>query len=175
MDIDGDPQRRAYLEGHRRNPLTTTFGGSRVLNAFQVPWFLLFPPRGFGVLTTTGRVTGKRRRKCVRAIRDGDRYFLVSLTGSGAAWFRNLTAEPRVRLRVAGGPVDGIARQVTDPGELEVGRRVYAGTVNRFDRLEYRMHRTGPPTEANIRALHAAWYAHGTPVAIDIAGAGERR
>lgn len=170
MDTDGDPQRRAYLQGHRRNPLTTTFGGSRVLNAFQVPWFLLFPPRGFGVLTTTGRVTGKRRRKCVRAIRDGDRYFLVSLTGSRAAWFRNLTADPRVRLRAAGGTVDGIARQITDPAELETGRRVYAETVNRFDRLEYRMHRTGPPTEAGIRELHATWYAHGTPVAIDVAG-----
>ncbi|MFB9837455.1 hypothetical protein [Actinoallomurus acaciae] len=64
-------QFRAYLEGHRRNPLTTTLTGARFLNAFQVPWFRIAPPRGFGVLTTVGRKTGKTRRTCVRAIRDG--------------------------------------------------------------------------------------------------------
>jgi deazaflavin-dependent oxidoreductase (nitroreductase family) len=167
MDRRTDRQWRAYLQGHRRNPLTTTLAGSRVLNAFQVPWFLLLPPRGFGVLTTTGRLSGKPRRRCVRAIRDGDRFFLVSLTGPGAAWFRNLKADPRVRLRTARGTLDGYAREITDPAELEAGRRVYAETVNRFDRLEYRMHRTGRPTAAKIREMHAKWYADGTPLVIE--------
>ena len=160
-------QLRAYLEGHRRNPLTTTFAGARVLNAFQVPWFRVLPPRGFGVLTIVGRKTGRRRSICVRAIRHGGKLYLVSLTGSGAAWFLNLTANPRVELRLRGGTLTGLARPLTDPAELEEGRRVYAGTVNRFDHLEYRMHRAGVPTKERIRAMHDKWYTDGTPVVIE--------
>lgn len=33
-------QLRAYLEGHRRNPLTTTLLGGRILSALQLPWFM---------------------------------------------------------------------------------------------------------------------------------------
>ncbi len=165
-----DEQVQAYLEGHTRNPLTTTSTGSRVLNAFQVPWFRLAPPRGFGVLTTIGRTTGKRRRRCVRAIRDGQKVYLVSLTGARAAWVLNLKANPHVELRVAGGTLRGAAREITDPAELDEGRRIYAGTVNRFDRAEYRMHRSGAPTEERIRALHATWYARGTPLVIELTG-----
>jgi deazaflavin-dependent oxidoreductase (nitroreductase family) len=163
-----EEQFRSYLEGHRRNPLTTTFGGSRVLNAFQVPWFTLLPPRGYGVLTTVGRKTGKRRRKCVRAIRDGEKIYLVSLTGSGAAWFRNAKANPRVRLRIKGGTYDGLAREITEPAELEEGKAHYSRTVNPFDRLAYRMHRTGAPTDEKIGAMHAKWYTDGTPVIIEL-------
>ena len=50
-------ERQRYLEGHRKNPLTTTDTGGRILSASQVPWFTLLPPDGFGVLTTTGRKT----------------------------------------------------------------------------------------------------------------------
>lgn len=159
---------RAYLEGHRRNPLTTTFTGARVLNTFQVPWFTMLPPRGFGVLTTIGRRSGKTRRTCVRAIRNADRVYLVSLTGSGAAWFLNMTANPHVKLRIRDGSLDGLAHAITDPAELEEGRRVYSGTVHRFDHIEYRMHRTGAPSGEKIRALHEKWYTDGTPVVIEL-------
>ncbi|GAA4489297.1 hypothetical protein GCM10023191_019860 [Actinoallomurus oryzae] len=161
-------QFQAYLEGHRRNPLTTTLTGARVLNAFQVPWFRIAPPRGFGVLTTVGRKTGKKRRTCVRAIRNGDKAYLVSLTGSGAAWFLNAKANPRVRLRIRGGSLDGLAQEITDPAAIEEGRRIYSGTVNPFDRLEYRMHRSGAPADEKIRAMHEKWYADGTPVVIEL-------
>lgn len=161
-------QFRAYLEGHRRNPLTTTLGGARFLNAFQVPWFRIAPPRGFGVLTTVGRKTGKTRRTCVRAIRNGEKVYLVSLTGSGAAWFLNAKANPQVKLRVKGGSFDGLAREITDPAAVEDGRRIYSTTVNPFDHVEYRMHRTGTPTDEKIRAMHEKWYTDGTPVVIEL-------
>jgi deazaflavin-dependent oxidoreductase (nitroreductase family) len=160
-------QLRAYLEGHRRNPLTTTFTGGRILSASQLPWFML-PPCGFGVLTTVGRKTGKRRRKCVRAIRNGETFYLVSLTGSGAAWFLNLKADPHVKLRIRGGIFDGLAREITDPAEHEKGKRDYSRTVNPFDRIEYRMHRTGAPTDEKIRAMHEKWYTDGTPMIIEL-------
>ncbi len=40
---------------------------------------MLFPPSGFGVITTTGRSTGKPRRKCIRTIRRGDKVYAVSI------------------------------------------------------------------------------------------------
>ena len=47
----------------------------------MLPLFLLRPPSGFGVIETTGRKTGKTRRKCVRAIRRGNKVYLVQLRG----------------------------------------------------------------------------------------------
>jgi deazaflavin-dependent oxidoreductase (nitroreductase family) len=164
-----EEQRRAYLEGHRKNPLTTTDTGGRILSASQLPWFTILPPHGFGVLTTVGRKTGKRRRKCVRAIREGDRAYLVSLKGSRGAWFRNLEVEPEVRLRIRGGFFRGRAREITDPEELAHAKAVYSGRVNRLDWIEYRMHRPDRPTEAKIRALHEKWFDDGTPVVIELA------
>src|SRR5438445_9117554 len=49
------------------------------LSAMMLPLFLLRPPSGFGVIETTGRKTGKVRRKCVRAIRRGEVAYLVQL------------------------------------------------------------------------------------------------
>src|SRR5918992_2988978 len=156
-----EEQRRAYVRGEWGNPFTTIPTGGRILSAAQLPWFIFLPPRGFGVLTTTGRKTGKRRRKCVRAIRDGDKVFLVSLRGPYGAWFRNLRAQPRVRLRIRGGRFEGLAREVGSPQEFEEAKTVYCGTINPFDRLEHLMHRTGWPTRERIRALHEHWLTVG--------------
>ena len=161
-------QRRDYLQGEYGNPFTTTPTGGRILSALQLPLFLIMPPRGFGVLTTTGRKTGRKRRKCVRAIRDGDKVFLVSLRGRFGAWFRNLEAHPDVEIRIKGGRFKGLAREVTDSAEQEQARRAFCETVNFFDRLEHRAHRRGRPTPDSIRALHARWFSVGTPVVIEV-------
>ena len=161
-------QRQRYLEGHRRNPLTTTNKGGRILSGAQLPWFTLVPPHGFGVLTTTGRKTGKRRRKCVRAIRDGQRVYVVSLKGAFGAWFRNLQQNPEVALRIRGGFFRGRAREIVDSAELDEARRVYVAPVNSLDWIEYRMHRSDSPTEEKIRAMHEKWFNDGTPVVIEL-------
>src|SRR5438046_1367117 len=95
----------------RHNPFIRSFQGGRILSATMLPWFLAAPPVGFGVLTTTGRRTGKRRRRCVRAIRQDDRVYLVSIGGRGAAWVKNIRSDPAIRLRLAGGAVTGAARE----------------------------------------------------------------
>src|SRR5437867_11198765 len=51
----------------------------RLLSAAMLPFFLIRPPSGFGVITTTGRKTGKARRKCIRIIRRGNKAFMVQL------------------------------------------------------------------------------------------------
>lgn len=163
-----EEQRQAYIKGEWGNPLTTKPTGGRILSALQLPYFMLFPPRRFGVLMTTGRKTGKKRHKCVRAIRDGDKVFLVSLRGRYGAWFRNIQAQPNVRLRIRGGTFDGLAREITDPAEYEAGKAVYCGTLNPFDRLEHLAHRKGRPTPERIRALHEQWFTVCTPLVIEL-------
>jgi hypothetical protein len=61
---------------HRR--LLRTGRDGRILSALMLPRLRWAPPAGYGVLTTTGRKTGKPRRKCVRVIRRGDRGYLVA-------------------------------------------------------------------------------------------------
>ena len=51
----------------------------RILSALMLPFFAVRPPSGYGVITTTGRKTGKPRRKCVRVIRRGNKAYLVNL------------------------------------------------------------------------------------------------
>jgi deazaflavin-dependent oxidoreductase (nitroreductase family) len=153
----------------KRNPFIGSPGGGRVLSALMLPWFLLRPPRGFGVLTTTGRRTGKARRKCVRAIRRGDRAYLVAIGGPRAAWLKNLQATPSVRLRIRGGTFAGIARELEqDAAEMQEARDAFCETIHRFDYYEGRMHRPGRPSEVKIKELHRSWFATGTPLVIEL-------
>jgi len=65
------------------------------------------------LLTTRGRRSGQLRRTALIYGRDGDRYLVVASKGgsdSPPVWFRNLVADPRVRVQVRGDIVDGRAR-----------------------------------------------------------------
>lgn len=129
-----DEQRRAYLTGEWGNPLTTIPVGGRILSAMQLPWFTLMPPRGYGVLTTNGRKTGKKRRKCVRVIRTDDRVYLVSLRGPYGAWMRNIHAHPRVSLRVQGGTLEGLpVRSTIHPSSTRPRRSTAAPSIPSID------------------------------------------
>lgn len=156
-----------HAEGHRRNPFTATPNGGRALSALQAPWFTLLPPKGFGVLTTVGRKTGKHRRTCVRVARDGPTAYLAAIRGPAAGWLRNLRAQPQVRLRIRGGTFTGTAREL-HPDEVEVAREAYCATLNPLDRIEYVLHMPGLPTRERIRKLHQHWFTTGVPVAIDL-------
>ncbi len=151
----------------------------RVVSALMLPWFLLCPPAGYGVIVTTGRKTGKTRRKCVRVIRRGQRAYLVQLRppalarrrpSSRAGWVHNLLAEPHVRLRIRGGSFDGIARELTDPEELDAARALMCDTVNLFDYGECDLHLRGLPTRAKIEELHAYWFDTGVPLVVELGG-----
>lgn len=150
------------------NPLLNSAAGGRTLSNLQLPLFLLHPPRGFGVLTTTGRKTGLRRRRCIRAIRRGDRVFAVAIKGSRTAWLKNVEATPEVSLRIRGGTFAGAAGRVRDERVLAEAREAYCGTVNPCDFLECAMWISGRPTRAKIEALHRDWFESGTPLAIEL-------
>lgn len=152
----------------RHNPFIRSFSGGRVLSALMLPWFALAPPTGFGVLTTTGRKTGKTRRRCIRAIRRGDRIYVVSIGGDRAAWVKNLQADPRVSLRLRGGTVTGLGRRLRADEEVREARAAYCDTVNRVDFLECALHTSGRATAAKIKQLHRKWFDRGTPLVIEL-------
>jgi deazaflavin-dependent oxidoreductase (nitroreductase family) len=170
MVRDGPSERLpagAYSE-RKRNPFVRSAAGGRVLSALQLPWFAALPPLGFGVLTTTGRRTGKTRRKCVRAIRSGNRAYLVSIGGPRAAWLKNIRANPNVRLRIRGGRFAGVAKEVREAAEIDQAMDLYCGTVNPFDYAECAMHRAGRPTRSKIEELHRRWFDRGIPLVVEL-------
>lgn len=61
-----------------------------------------FAPRAFALLETTGRTTGVRRHTPVGNGLTGDTFWLVAVHGTQADYVRNLQAQPRVRVKVAG-------------------------------------------------------------------------
>ena len=159
----------------KRNPFMRSPTGGRVLSAMMLPYFTLRPPLGFGVLTTTGRRTGKKRRKCIHVIRTGNRAYIVMIkphiTAKASAWVLNIRADPNVSLRMRGGTFAGLARELDDDEEIQQARELYCGAVNPFDYVECTFHRGSRPTRAKIKELHRSWFDTGTPLAIEL---GER-
>jgi deazaflavin-dependent oxidoreductase (nitroreductase family) len=145
-----------------------TFHGGRALSAMQLPWFSRLPPGGFGVLTTTGRKTGRPRRKCIRAMRHENRVYIVAIKGDGTAWLENLRTNPEVSLRIRGGTFVGRAQALEDPQAFAQGERTYCERVNSFDYLECMLWRHGFPTSTKIRDLHRGWFSTGVPVVVEL-------
>ena len=162
------PGSDGYVAERKRNPFVNSAAGGRTLSALQRPLFAIRPPKGYGILTTTGRKTGKRRRRCVRAILDGDRAYLVAIKGTRTGWGKNIGANPNVRIRVPGGTYAGVARELGQGPDAERARAAYCDSVNRFDFPAYTMWRKGRPTPAKIREMHRAWFERGKPFVVEL-------
>lgn len=182
---DGDPARREQLraaataEVSKHSRLLSSARRGQILSAMMLPFFLLRPPVGFGVLTTIGRKTGKARRKCIRVIRRGDVAYLVQLRPPQVAvtrptavtgWVWNIRANPNVRLRIRGGTFSGVAREISDPVERDQARAAICESVNLLDYAECDAHLRGLPTRDKIKDLHRYWFDTGIPLAIDLRG-----
>ena len=166
----------AQAPKHRR--LIRSAPDGRLVSALTLPLFLLRPPSGFGVITTTGRKTGKARRKCIRVVRRRDRAYLVQLRPpelamrrptAVTAWVWNIRADPNVTLRIRGGTFAGVARELTDAGELAEARESLCETVNLFDYAECSLHLRGLPTRSKIQDLRRYWFDTGIPLVIELA------
>lgn len=167
---------RGHAQPRKGNPFTRSAAGARALNALMLPGFTLHPPIGYGVLTTTGRRTGKTRRRCVRAIRQGNRAYIVMIRPTPeaialpwtAAWMWNIRANQSVRLRLSEGVFAGRAVELTDAQDLQTAREVYCNAVNAFDYAECAFHRSGRPTRAKIQTLHRSWFDTGIPLVVKL-------
>jgi deazaflavin-dependent oxidoreductase (nitroreductase family) len=158
-----------YVSERKHNPLVNTAPGGRTLSATQLPFFLLRPPSGYGVLTTIGRKSGKPRRRCIRAIRREQRAYLVAIKGAQTGWLNNIRANPEVRLRIRGGTFAGVARELVEAAERQEAMEAYCQTVNPFEYLECGLWRKGWPTRSKIKELHRSWFEQGIPLVVDLA------
>lgn len=101
----------------------------------RLAWSLRLPIPGDALLETTGRRTGRPRRTPVCDGLDGNVFWVVSQRGRDADWVRNLEANPRVRVKVAGGPGarwhTGIAYILDDDDPGERRRLIGSGSLAR--------------------------------------------
>jgi deazaflavin-dependent oxidoreductase (nitroreductase family) len=167
----------ALAEAPKHKRLLRTARDGRILSALMLPFVLACPSAGYGVLTTTGRKTGKRRRKCLRMIRRGSKVYLVQLRppelaiarpSAVSAWVWNTRANPNVTVRIRGGTFQGVARELTDLAELAEAREALCETVTLNDYGECSLHLRGRPTRAKIKELHRYWFDTGIPLVIDL-------
>ncbi len=164
----------SHVPERRHNPFVRSKAGGRILSALMLPAFMALPPRGWGVLETTGRRTGKTRRKCVRAVRSGNQVYIVSIRPSSvgrvetAAWVLNIRANPQVRLRIRGGTFVGVAHELAEAEETRRAEAAYCETVNLFDYDSCAIHRKGIPTRAKVKALHRSWFDKGIRLAVEL-------
>ncbi len=154
-------------EGWLRNHLHTP-RGARVLNFFVVPLWRVVPPRGFAVLTTIGRVTGKRRQQPIRLVFSDDTAYAVAIVGEHSDWLRNALQASDVRLRARRRNGTGKARRLRDEAENDAARTFYCEQENLADFVECFLHVRGRPSRRRIAELHLRWFRMGTPIAIDL-------
>jgi deazaflavin-dependent oxidoreductase (nitroreductase family) len=168
----------ATREAPKHTRLIRSAHGGRMVSALTLLPFLLLPSSGYGVIRTTGRKTGKTRRKCIRVVRRGNLAYLVQLRPpelamkrptAVSAWVWNIRANPNVRLRTRGGTFAGIARELTDATELAEAREALCETVTPFDYAECSLHLRGRPTRSKIQDLHRYWFDTGIPLVIELA------
>lgn len=89
--------------------------------------------RGWAIIETTGRKSGRPRRTPVGNGLQGDTFWIVAEHGRRAGYVRNIEADPRVRVNVRGRWRSGTARPLPDddPHERQrrIGRRLNAAAV----------------------------------------------
>ena len=80
--------------------------------------------RGWSLLETTGRTSGKPRRTPVGNGLVDDTFWIVAAHGRNAGYVRNLLKNPRVRVFVGGRWRDGTAEVLPDDDPLERQRQL---------------------------------------------------
>jgi deazaflavin-dependent oxidoreductase (nitroreductase family) len=140
---------------------------TRSLRAIHRPWFAVWMPVGVTALTTTGRKSKKPRTTFVRAYRDGNKAYLVSIAGEHALWLKNIRANPEVTLRFRRDKLSGTARDPHNDAERQAVHNAFCGSTHPFDYAENTFHRKGVPTRTKIIELHTAWLEGGTPVIVE--------
>lgn len=109
----------------RLDPPLLRLTGGRVSSVYPVPIMLL---------TTTGAKTGTPRTLPPLYVTDGDQLVLIASNygnTSHPAWYRNLVANPRVKVLAGAKSGTYIASEITDPAERnrawDLALDMYAG------------------------------------------------
>jgi deazaflavin-dependent oxidoreductase (nitroreductase family) len=146
-----------------------TRAGAKFLN-LQTIWFRLVAPKGYAVLTTMGRRTGRLRRSNVRAVFVDGYAVVVSIVGASNDWRHNLRANPEVTLRIGRRNWNGRARAVRNDVELQRARATYCEPLHWFDFVSSLVNQRGIPWPRRVRELHARWVDEGDLFVIEFIG-----
>ncbi len=115
-----------------------------------------------------GWKTGKKRSRCVRAVRDDSTVYLVAIKGAARpGWAKNALRTPEVRLRLTDGTETGSARELR-PEERHRAHEVYCGKVYPFDYAAWLNWRPGRPNAERIKGLLREWFDGGTVIAVEV-------
>ena len=179
QDVGAEDVREAALRqlARHRRLLRSERDGHLLSTVMLLDYGWLWVPPGHGVLTTIGRRTGRARRKVIRAIRRGNRAYIVNLRppalaierpGAVAAWVSNIRANPSVRLKLGWKTYSGVAREIADPAELARARAAICESVHLVDYAESCLHLRGTPSREGIKELHRYWFDTGIPLVIEL-------
>jgi deazaflavin-dependent oxidoreductase (nitroreductase family) len=69
-------------------------------------------------LTVTGRRSGREVTFPVWFVREGEKLYLVPVTGSDSGWYKNVLKTPTIRLAGRGAQLTARAAPVTDPAQV---------------------------------------------------------
>jgi deazaflavin-dependent oxidoreductase (nitroreductase family) len=69
-------------------------------------------------LTVIGRKSGRRLPRPVWFVHDGRKLYLLPVQGSQTQWFKNVLANPAIRLKADGAAVSARAEPTTDPEKV---------------------------------------------------------
>ncbi len=158
------------------NPFAGSRGYARLSNLLMRPLFSLLPvPRGFVLLTVTGRRSGRRWQRPVRAVRRDTTLYVVAMLGEHSDWLRNVRKERRVQVKVGGQHHEGLAREIADPAERKTAQELYIREVFLADYADYAAYHWSWPTRGRIKEAHRRWAEDGIMVAVDFAGPEHRQ
>jgi deazaflavin-dependent oxidoreductase (nitroreductase family) len=133
------------------------------------PLRLLPTPRGYAIITTIGRNSGKPRTRAVRAVLDGRQVYCVALLGKKSSWLANIRSNPNVTIRLGTKTFAATARKVTDPDERARAANAYRPIAGWYDYFDYINFVWSLPTRSRLLAAHDRWFESGVPVAFDLA------
>ena len=99
----------------RSRPLTPP---NRLIRALYALGLGVLVGRLVLLLMTTGRKTGLRRVTPLQYEEINEAIYVASARGTKSDWFRNIQANPRVKVRMKSQRFEGIAEPVTDPARI---------------------------------------------------------
>ena len=137
-----------------------------------VPWRLVPTPTGLAVITTSGRRTGKRRVRAVRAVRLGSVVYAVALLGERTDWLHNIRARSGVQIKLGGRTYAATARELRDQADLERAADAYRPVAGWYDYVDYANFVWDVPTRRKLLRVHDEWFERGTPVEFRIGSDG---
>jgi len=78
-------------------------------------------------ITVKGRQTGKTHSTPVWFIHEGNRIYLLPVSGSDTNWYRNILKDPNMTLTVGGKSVKVRVKPITEPDRVKKAIGLFAG------------------------------------------------